>query len=173
MSSLFSLITSATAGKSLANHNVYALPYFLAGKQQLTMFSIKYVLPNEGIQRLNGKVSTFYAHKKFDQLNIAVYVKFFESALCVHTIHFFVLKSKKSQWTMSTDLFYTQVTLSLWLLNHVSFEHNDTIEPDVMLLLGGIEDMKNSPKHWRKVQNIKIFAILMHCKSFPSQLDVV
>ena len=40
------------------------------------MFSIKYVLPNEGIQRLNGKVSTFYAHKKFDQLNIAVYVKF-------------------------------------------------------------------------------------------------
>ena len=72
----FSLITSATASKSLANHNVYALPYFLAGKQQLTMFSIKYVLPNEGIQRLNGKVSTFYAHKKFDQLNIAVYVKF-------------------------------------------------------------------------------------------------
>ena len=74
---------------------------------------------------------------------------------------------------MSTDLFYTQVTLSLWLLNYVSFEHNDTVEPDVMLLLGGIEDMKNSPKHWCKVQNIKIFAILMHCKSFPSQLDVV
>lgn len=92
----------------------------------------------------------------------------------VHTYYsFFCFEIQKSQWTMSTDLFYTQVTLSLWLLNHVSFEHNDTIEPDVMLLLGGIEDMKDSPKHWCKVQNIKIFAILMHCKSFPSQLDVV